>query len=144
VFLVGIAESLIFALKDGAYILEGAVAVLMSLVLTFALQGVVAFGGCAVVWRVGRNWVWWMPIDYVAAVVPWCCWALLGLLAPTNKSLVNILYEGVLIGFAAPLAALLKLSLARWLPAVWSTGLSLCLGAVLAFALWRLVPFLGE
>src|SRR6266852_239803 len=70
VFFVGIAETLIFALKDGAYVLEGAVAVLMSLVLTFILQAVVAFGGCALVWKLGRDWVRWTPIDYVAAVVP--------------------------------------------------------------------------
>ena len=144
VFLVGLVESAVFAIKEGGYILEGAFAVLLTLALTFVVQAPVAFGGVALVRWMGRSWGTWQSIDHLIALVPWCSWALLYLLVPSQKSFVNILLEGVLVGCAAPLSALLKLAVTRMVPPSWSTGLSFGLGTVLAFGLWKFVPFIGE
>ena len=144
VFLVGAIQTLVVSATEGAYILEGAGAVFLSLAVTFALQSVVAYCGCFAVWKVGRTRAHWSVTDYALAVVPWCVWALLVMLAPPAKSFVNVLLEGVVVGCAAPLAALSKIPLARVMSRAASTALSGVLGASIAFALWRFVPFIGE
>ena len=144
VFLVGAIQMLVLSVVEGTYILEGAAAVFFSLAVTFALQSVVAYGGCAAVWKGSRAWANWSAIDYALAVVPWCVWALLVMLAPLSKSFVNVLLEGVIVGCAAPIAALTKLFLARVVSRAASTALSGVLGAGIALGLWRFVPFIGE
>ena len=77
VFLLAAVGSLVAIFREGLWLTEGAVAGLLFLGISFCLQGIVAFLGCAVIWRFGRSRVQWSTLDYTAPVIPLAIWALL-------------------------------------------------------------------
>ena len=144
VFGVAIAQCVLGLLMEGAWILEGTIAVVLFLGITCLSQGVVSFVTTAPIWHLARHRIAWTSLDHAVLVVPWGTWALLVLLIRHDKSFVNILLEGTAVGLAAPLAALLRVAVGSRIRHAYATIPSLVVCILISVGVWAMVPFLGE
>ena len=113
--------------------------------LIWTMQAVVGAALAAPILYLGRKRAGWSSWQLLALVLPFLVWLLLSLspLAAGRKSLANI-GEPVLIGFAMPLAALVRVGLGKSIPdRVCAVGL-ITLLCVVAGIVFFSVPFLPE
>jgi hypothetical protein len=104
----------------------------------------VAFTVSLPFWFFGRHRAQWFKWEPIILVVPFAVWATLSVIDGGGKSLTNAAVEGISLGGAIPVAAMIRVAVGGRLNRKKLAITMIVLLSLAAVLLWALVPMLPE